>query len=54
MPSVPGVVRVSDQRQNRKSVRLSLPVYQIAARLRCWGFFRAIPSSNFVRFGLVR
>ncbi len=43
MPSIPGVVRVSDQRQNRKSVRLSLPVYLLAARLRCGGFFRVNP-----------
>ena len=43
MPSLPGVVRVSDQRQNRKSVRLSLPVYLLAARLRCGGFFRVNP-----------
>ena len=34
MPSVPGVVRVSDQRQNRKSVRLSLPINSLPSAVR--------------------
>ena len=34
MPSIPGVVRVSDQRQNRKSVRLSLPINSLPSAVR--------------------